>query len=225
MADLFKHPFLALVVLGGIALLIAATGVVPISVPPVAITSNSWRMVIALIGSIFVAVGLWGIFRVKPKSTDHILTETKGKTDPYIQVRPPLPIIIPKRLPKYAKVQLQSEPIAIIKIISGPLTNSWILITETTGRITFGRGPKVDISFEKSINVDDFVSINHFVLNVGTIENIRTKRPTYKIKILDFNSDNGTFINKKRIPYNTAIELIDGDEIWLGNSVLVFKKI
>ena len=62
MANLFKHPFLALIAFGVVALLIAATGVVPISIPPIAITSNAWRLLVAGLGSIFVLA--WPIWHV-----------------------------------------------------------------------------------------------------------------------------------------------------------------
>ena len=165
------------------------------------------------------------MFSKKRNVSERLLDKTKGLPQSEKGLRPPIPLIKPKKLSTYGRVQLQSDPIATIKIIAGPLTNSWIVITEATGRITFGRGPDVDISFEKAGNIDDFVSIKHFAINVGMIEDARAKRKNYKIKIFDLRSDNGTFVNSERVPDNIAIELVNGDEIWIGNSILVFEKL
>jgi hypothetical protein len=215
--SLFKRPFLALIVIGILILIIAATGAIPVGKgsPPLQINSVYWRVFFATLGLILLSIGLYKVTR-GPSET------TKAPEEP---LRPSVPIVKPKNLPALGVQALLSETIALIKIISGPLTNSWVLITKDTGRIIFGRGPESDINFQKPDDIDEFVSIKHFSLNVGIIQDAKTRKEAYKIKITELDSINGTFLNSQRLPSNKAFDLTSGDEIWIGGSILIFKWI
>ena len=223
--ELFKRPYLILVILGVIVLLIISINSIPIGHQDNVTISSNGRTVLTLLGSVLLMLGFYGIYReykhedVRATRFHSPSSSIKTKTKPYAPKNP----ISWGELPQFESVKLRAKPIALLHVISGPLSGTFILITPYSKKIMFGRGTKADVSFHNTQITDDEVSRKHFVIKVEVIKNNGGKR--FRVIILDTGSANGTHINDVWLKPRRPKELSTGDEIWIGESIMKFYRI
>src|SRR5258706_8407507 len=73
---LFKKPSLTLIVLGGIFIIVAATGIVPIPQNNIPIRDEKWNTLVGLLGFVLVLIGL--ILLILEYSRRDIATKASG---------------------------------------------------------------------------------------------------------------------------------------------------
>ena len=115
-------------------------------------------------------------------------------------------------------VTLSADPIAALRIVSGPLVGRMFFLTEEHRSITVGRANICDISFPGS----RYFSKTHFRIDIVPIDSEQTIGRDYNVKLVDCGSTNGTFVNGRKV---TTKELRDNDRIQLGDTTIVFHRI
>jgi hypothetical protein len=76
------------------------------------------------------------------------------------------------------------------------------------GRVNAGKSPDIDLSQYHAL--EKGVSTEHAAL----------QRSADRLEIIDLNSTNGTFLNRRRIAPSQAMTVLDGAEVQLGELVL-----
>ena len=110
------------------------------------------------------------------------------------------------------QVTLRSEPLGMIRAISGLSHGLCVFLTEQTRKLSFGRSS----GDADSIGIKDMaMSRPHFAIRVTPIDQSDKGSRRYQIQVFDLGSSNGTSVNGDQIQ---MADLHDGDLIQAGGS-------
>ena len=142
-------------------------------------------------------------------SQDLSATEAAGATS---DVVPSAAVFSPASDSSMASVALNDEPIALVRVVSGPLLGRNIIIGSGRRSITVG----ADLTCDVAIPVDELLSGHHFRIRIGPVAAVKSQERRYSFEVIDSGSRNGTFLDGRMVSEPQPIS--NGGVIQAGGS-------
>jgi hypothetical protein len=153
--------------------------------------------------------------RIEPDEMDDYLARIRRRLSTRPLGKHPIEDIPPDETQEthsFLKARLSAPIVAALWAPSGPYARQWIILTADCSELSVGRSRESTVEMSR----DPLLSRTHFKLQV--IPPLEPGVSTYKIKIEDLSSTNGTFVNGQKLtPYQPAF-IQSGDAITAGSS-------
>lgn len=119
--------------------------------------------------------------------------------------------IDPGAVTEFVRLKFPSHPFAALITEAGPGSGEWIILTEQTRRIIFGRRKDADVPIP-----DIKLTGRHFAVIVRLEDDPENNRRHHVVEIMDMASTNGTYLNGRLIQERQPLK--NGDRIQAGGS-------